>query len=98
MAGSRQATQTYFAHETVGFNHPMPHVDQDLCVCSAATAQLWKASKDGNLKGVQTVVNNTPQDQRAALLNQGDPKDYVSLLQLSPAPTVECWLLEYTNC
>jgi hypothetical protein len=31
--------------------------------------QLWKACKDGNLEDVQAVVNNnTPQDQRAALL------------------------------
>jgi hypothetical protein len=36
---------------------------------SLAAAQLWKACKVGHLDGVQAVVNNTPQDQRAALLN-----------------------------
>ena len=62
-----------------------------VCVCSAAAAQLWKACTDGNLEAVQAVVNNTPQDQRAALL-RADHTGFVSLcLVLRPAilPT-EC--------
>jgi hypothetical protein len=55
-------------------------------VCSAAAAQLWKTCTDGNLEGVQAVVNNTPQDQRAALLRAEDTEDLVSLsLVFKPA-------------
>jgi ankyrin repeat protein len=60
--------------------------------CSAAAEQLWKACKDGNLEGVRAVVNNTPHDQRAALLRAEDSNGLVSLcLVLRPAvlPT-EC--------
>jgi hypothetical protein len=49
---------------------------RSVCVCSPAE-QLWEACKDGNLDDVKAVVNNMPQDQRAGLLNQGDPTDDV---------------------
>jgi ankyrin repeat protein len=54
--------------------------------------QLWAACKDGYLEGVQAVVNNTPHDQRAALLRADDSKDYVSLcLLLKPTIlSIEC--------
>jgi hypothetical protein len=45
---------------------------------SSAT-QLWKACEEGNLEGVQAVVNNTPQEERASLLGEDDRTDLVSL-------------------
>jgi ankyrin repeat protein len=61
-------------------------------VCSAAAAQLWKVCKNGNLDGVQAVVNNTPQDQRAALLRAEESKGWVSLSLLlkSAILSTEC--------
>jgi hypothetical protein len=44
-------------------------------VCSAVAKQSWT---DDKLERLQALVNNTPQDQRAALLNQGDPEYFVS--------------------
>jgi hypothetical protein len=73
------------------FTVPQPSFDLCTWVCSAAAAQLWKTCEDGNLEGVQAVVNNTPHDQRAALL-RAEKSSWVSLsLILRPAilPT-EC--------
>eukprot|EP00045_Choanoeca_perplexa_P010482 m.106072 g.106072 ORF g.106072 m.106072 type:complete len:56 (+) comp15296_c1_seq6:216-383(+) len=43
--------------------------------CSDDFELLYDACNDGSLETVQQVLNNTPLDQRAALVNQYYPDD-----------------------
>jgi hypothetical protein len=49
----------------------------------AAGRRFRKACEDGNLEGIQAVVNNTP--QRAALLSQCNLRSHLHLTSLLPA-------------